>query len=315
MLLGYSPMLVMMLIVPGYFDSFFLPLARMFRRGSTNFFIPIPWPWRHEYSKMNFAQSIYALSVGSFFLMLPLIHIFNIISVLICKKDILKKRSLLAASSFTGIIYMHHAFSRADISHLGQSIAPFLIALFACPFAFGFNHKKRLCTIGACVLLLMTIYSAGIHSQFYHKAISEPKAYVKYDINGDKLWLPHQETVYIRAAKRINSQMVPPGEGFLIIPWSPGLYPILQRESPLRELWYLDQQTETRQKGMIEEIEQKKVNWIFMVDMIVDDRQERRFNNTHKLLWEYFNEHYEVIRMPDLPDNKFLLHRKPDKTT
>ncbi len=314
-LLGYSPMLVMMLVVPGFLDSFLLPLAIIFRRGSTNLFLPIPWPWRYDYSKMNFAQSVGVLSIGSFFLLLPLIHIFNIISVLICKKDDFKNKSLLAAAGFTGIVYMHYAFSRADIGHLALGIAPLLIALFALPFAFGLNRKTIRCTLGLALLLFMTFHSAGKYSPFYQKVNPGYTAYAKCDINGDNLWLPSWKTAYIRTVKQIDSQMVPPDEGFLMVPWSPGFYPVLQRESPLREVWYLDQQTETRQKEMIQEIEQKKVNWILLNNLPMDGKEELRFSNTHKLLWEYFNEHYQLLRVQGLPGNIYLLHRKPDETT
>ena len=285
----------------------------MFSRGTTNLPRPIPWPWRYDYSRMNFAQSIRALSIGSFFLMLPFVHIFNIISLLVCKKDRLKNKFLLAASSFVGVIYMHYAFSRADIQHLGHGIAPLLIALFALPTAFGFNRKKIRCTLALALLLFMTLNTAGKYHPFYHKASSESAAYIKYDINGDNLWLPRGLANQIEIVKRINSQIIPPQEGFLIAPWQPCMYPILQRESPLWNIYFLLPETEQRQKEMIEELKQKNTNWVLLHNMPMDGREELRFSNTHSLLWKYFTENYEPIKIYGLSSHYIFAHRKPQK--
>jgi hypothetical protein len=310
-LLGYSPMLIMMLIVPGFFDSFFLPLTIIFRRGSTNLFLPIPWPWRFDYSKMNFAESVSALSVGFFFMMMPLVHIHNIINLLVCKKDHLKNKLLLAVSSFVGVVYMHHAFSRADIGHRGQGIAPLMIAVFAIPSAFGFSRKKMFCVFGLAVLVFMTLFSAGRRSEFYAKATSKPGRYVKSDIAGDTLWLPHDQAKYIQAIKGINSQMISPEEGFLVPPWQPGMYPVLQRESPLWDIYFLFPETEPRQEEMIKELRQKKVNWALLSNLSLDGREDLKFSNTHKLLWNYFMEYYQAVKVDELQPNYMLLYREP----
>jgi hypothetical protein len=204
---------------------------------------------------------------------------------------------------------MHYAFARADIGHLAHGIAPLLIGMLALPFALNFNSRKMLCSAGLIIILVMTVFSAGTQNWCYLKATA-PGIYIKSNIAGDDLWIPLLDARYIEAVKHINSQMIPPDEGLLIVPWRPTMYPILRRKSPLRELWFLDPQTETRQKEMIEELEQKKVNWVILDNFALDRREELRFSNTYKLLWRYFRENYDFIEVQGFHIDERLLHRK-----
>jgi hypothetical protein len=308
-LLGYSPMLIMMLIVPCFFDSFVESLALLLRRGSTNMPLPVPWPWRFDYSQMTILQILSVLFTGSFFLLLPLFNIFAIIYSLLSKKEHLKKISLITACGFVGITYMHYAFARADIGHLAHSIAPLLIGMLALPYALNFNSKKVLCSAGLIIILVMTVFSAGTQNSYFLKATT-PNILVKSDIAGDDLWIPIGDARYIEMVKHINSQLISPEEGLLIVPWRPTMYPILRRNSPLRELWFLDPQTEARQKEMIEQLEQKKVNWVILDNFALDGREELRFCNTYKLLWTYFQNNYDLIKLPDFHIEERLLHRR-----
>ncbi len=216
-LLGYSPMLIMMLMVSGFFESFLASFAILLRRGSTNMPLPVPWPWRVNYSRMGVLQTIISFTTGCFFLLLPLFSISVIIHLLTSKKENLKRKSLLIASSLVGIIYMHYAFARADVGHLAQGIVPLLIGMLALPFTLDVNSKKVVCSAGLAIVLVMTFFSAGTQSWCYLKA-AEPETYIKSSIAGDDLWIPLLDAQYIKVVERINSQWILPGEGLLIVP-------------------------------------------------------------------------------------------------
>ena len=72
-------------------------------------------------------------------------------------------------------------------------------------------------------------------------------------------------------------------------------------------------ETEARQNEMIEELKQKKVNWALLSDLPLDGRKELRLSNTHKLLWNYFMENYQVVKIDELPSGYMLMHRELDK--
>jgi hypothetical protein len=309
-LLSYSPMLIMMLMVPGFFDSFLASFVLLLKRGSTTMPLPIPWPWRFNYSRMTILQALFSLSTGSFFLILPLFYAFIIIYLLISPVERLREKTLLIASASVGVFYMYYAFARADLGHLAHGIPPLLIGMLALPFALNVNSRKMLCSTGLIIILFMTIFSAGTQNWCYLKATA-PGIFIKSNIAGDVLWIPLWDAQYIEAVEHINSRLISPEEGLLFIPWRPTMYPILRRKSPLRELCFLDPQTETGQKQMIEQLEQKKVNWIVLDNYALDGREEMRFSNTHKLLWKYFQEHYDLIKVRGLHTGEILLHRRP----
>jgi hypothetical protein len=57
-------------------------------------------------------------------------------------------------------------------------------------------------------------------------------------------------------------------------------------------------------------LEQERVNWIFLDNVGLDERDELRFSNTHKLLWEYFQGNYETVAVQGLHVEERLLRRK-----
>ncbi len=307
-LLGYSPIPIMILIVPHLFSAFWESFAFLLRRGSTNMPLPIPWPWRPDYAQLPVAESIIAFTTGLFFLLLPLFFAFIIIYLLISPAEQLKKKPLLIASAAIGVFYMHYAFARADVGHLAQGITPMLIAIPAFLFTLNVNHRKILCSVGLAILLVMSSIAAGTQSWFYQKSIAAgtTESFVRIDIINDKLWVPSSKAKYINSLKMLNSSLIRPKEGILFVPWQPTMYAVLQRKSPLRELCFFDKSPESRQKEMIKELEQKKVNWVILDNTALDGREEFRFSNTHKLLWRYFKEHFDWSDHSGLT----LLHRK-----
>ena len=308
-LVGYSPMLIMMLTVSGFYDSFIDSIRFLIRLRSTNITLPIPWPWRFHYSQMKPAEIAETLSFGMFFVLLPAFYVFGIINSLFSKREQLEGKALLTASAAVGVMYMHFCFSRADLAHLGQGIHPFLMGLLAFPFAFNFNRKKVLNAVLLIFILTATFFSAYRGSPYFWKSNTPPENLVHYNLNGDHIWISKGQANLIEIVKQINSQKVGPDEGLLIVPHWSTFYPILQRKSPLWDIYLLRPETQERQDEMIEELKANDVNWVILGDMGQDGRDDLRFRNTHRLLWQHFRNDFERVRAR-LPVNYQLLHRK-----
>jgi len=187
-----------------------------------------------------------------------------------------------------------------------------LIGLLTLPFVFDFAHRKILNTGLLMVFLTMTLFSAGVGSPYYLKKSVPSENSVYYDINGDHIWASKSLAAFIEMVKQIDLQIIPKNEKLLIAPYWPAFYPILQRESPLWHICFLHPQTEKRQKKMIEELKEKEVNWVILDDVGLDGRDDLRFRNTHKPLWQHFRDHFEFMRVMGLPPNLLLLHRKSE---
>lgn len=66
-IVGYSPLLFMLLAIPGFFESFVDSIKLYFRLGRTNVPLSVPWFWQADYLKLTFIQAADAFSTGLFF--------------------------------------------------------------------------------------------------------------------------------------------------------------------------------------------------------------------------------------------------------
>ncbi|HOP47205.1 MAG TPA: hypothetical protein PK874_06040 [Desulfobacteraceae bacterium] len=307
---GYSPMLIISILAPGFFESFVKSILFHFKVRSTNFFLPIPWPWRVDFGQKSIMDIAQGISTGTLFFIIPVFYVSAGAYLLRCSRDDLKRKALLVASVFTGALYMHYAFSRADLAHLALGIPPFLIGALSLPFLFKGKIKKTIAGIFLGCVFIMSFFSAVTASPWYVKANSPGGVFVKEDIHGEELWVYRYIARSIRCVTEINRQKVPPDEGFLLIPHWPGVYPVLERRSPLWDIYLLFRETEKRQNQMIKELKEKNVNWVILGDIALDGRNDFRFRNTHALVWRHLMDEFENIESDCLPRNYQLLRRK-----
>ena len=327
-LVGYSSILVM-LAIPAFFNSYVESIEFYFRTGETNLPLPVPFPWRVDYYKLNLIQVTSAFIKGILFLIFPIFNWSLIIYLLFVNSAKLRQKHLLIAATFVSLTYMHHAFSRADLEHLSSAIHPLLIGLISLASAFKFKFKQigirkikppsssyqaqprwtRFNKGLLFALLIATLFSVGTAHPFYLKAIAAPGQYVKQNIINDSIWMDKDIANLIKKVAQINIKLVAENEGFLIAPHWTTFYQILQRKSPLWDIYFLFPETKERQKQMIEELDKKKVNWVILGDVPLDNRDELRFKNTHPLIWQHLMQNFEVVEQT-LPYNHQLLHRK-----
>ena len=154
----------------------------------------------------------------------------------------------------------------------------------------------------------MTFYSAGLSNPYFKKARA-PLSFTKCDIAGNKIWLHRRDAHFINVLKKINQQKISPNENLLIVPYWCTLYPILGREAPLWDIYWLFPETEHRQIEMIKQLKQRNVNWILLSLTALDGDKKRHFSNTHSLLWKHFSDNFDAVKA-DLPKKTVLLHRK-----
>ncbi|MNE73073.1 hypothetical protein D3C80_1690620 [compost metagenome] len=75
------------------------------------------------------------------------------------------------------------------------------------------------------------------------------------------------------------------------------------------DIYLLFPESEDRQRRQIEELKQKNVALVILGDIALDRRDDLRFRNTHPILWEYLNGHYEAIPVEAMPPNYTVLRR------
>lgn len=302
--IGYLPMIIMLIFIPNFFQSLIESILDMFRVGNTNLPLPIPWLWKYDFTHLNFTYLSFNLMVTIF----PILIMLMIAWVFISKQK-LENKFIIISSGFVGIMYMHHAFSRADISHLAQGIHPLLIGIITMPFVVTTTKQKRLTFILLLCISLISITLVRVQSPYVMKLESLPP-YDLVEVTGDKLWVDKGTSQFINFANKINHEMIKPNEGLLVAPHSPTIYPLLGRKSPLKKTYLIFPDTEENQVEMIKQLDEKNVNWAILGDIPLDGREDLRFKNTHSLIYRYLMSEFEVVTLDGTPSNYQLLHRK-----
>ncbi len=300
-IVGYIPMLYMFISIPNFFNCYIKFLMPIISSGNTNITLPVPWPWKVSY--MNKVQFF----TGVFFLILPVYYFLSGLYLIKIKESI-QKSSILISTTLIGFIYMHYAFSRADTGHLTHSIHPFLMGLISLPFLLKNKYLKLISILFLFIVSIMSYYTMYMVSPCYAKASAPGDFFVQINICGDNIWMDKSTADIIEAVKRINTDFIH-SEPVFIAPW-PGFYPILQKKSPTRRIYFVGKDTKEEQGKMVSDLENKHVNWVILIDFSLDGRDDLRFKNTHFLVWKYIMDKFETVRSEGLPENYQLLHRK-----
>ena len=307
---GYSPMLLLFLAVPGFYNRTVHSIIDIFDRGSTNIAIAIPWPWLPDYEALSLYEGLHAFSLGALFLLLLAAYAAAFAATVCSTREALQKRSVLLAGFAVGALYIHYAFSRADLSHLAVAMPVLLVSLIALPRDLGGSLGRRGHPALLVAFSLLTIFAAGFESPLFSRVNTQPGGLIKYDIAGSDLWIPASAAQLIETIERINEEIVPKTEGFLIAPYWPALYVQLDRDSPLREIYFLHSLSSQREKEIIQKLRDKQVNWIFLGNVPLKAASRSYFRKNFPLIWEHFRADFVAVKITGLRRNFALLKRR-----
>ena len=308
--IGYSPMVFMWVYVAGFFDSIIESIMLLFRLKTTNLPLPVPWPWTGVWVHMNVTEGSAWISTGVLFMILPLFYLLGGLSLIWLKRNALRQKAILISSLFVGVPYAHYAFSRADLSHLALGIFPFLMGVISLPFLLRHRVGKMISGVFLALVFVLSCFSVVVSSPCYQKAVASGGDFVKVDLRGDEVWLDPYMADLFQTLTEINTQKIGAGENLLLAPHRTVFYPLFKRAAPLREIFFLFEAKEERQRQMIAELKEKRVNWVILGDVAFDGREELRFRNMYTLLWRYFMDVFEPVQVEGLPGNYQLLKRK-----
>ncbi len=314
---GYLPMLSMFIFVPGFFDAYLANCIWPVLTTGTNIYKPIPWPWVEMHSiseSITHRWFLFALfqSFSSIcFIIMPVFYIFSLVVAFRSDRLFLSRGKLLVASAFIGLFYQHHAFERADTDHLMESIHPFLIGMVALPHAVNFDRNKMFRFIAVFFVSIGILL--GVRNSYYGdylRALGTSRAYVKCNVGEDSLLAPPYTAELIKRVSEIVSDMAPTNQAIFIAPHWPGFYAILNKKSPVWQIYFLVPASIEKQENMILQMKSANTEVAIIGDVPLDGRDDLRFKNTHPLLWSYINKNYSPVSGTGLPSNYQLMVRK-----
>ncbi len=289
-IVGYSPMFALMSFKPKFTTALWESILFYFEIKTTNLTLPIPFPWLVDFSAKEWGQVVREILIGCFFIALIVAGITLIIRIIYMRLNNKQVSPTLVAASFLTLPYAHYAYSRADINHLAHGIFPFLIAcliLAHCRYSVVQWYRSFF-------LVLVLLVSSVWVLLPYHPG---PQCFmikncVEVQISGNHLKINTWTNSAITLIRNLVSQYAPNGENFFVTPNWPGAYPMFDRRSSEWELHAVFKRSETFQQAEIKKLQEAKLAFAIVSDFPLDGREDRRYSNTHPLIYRYIEENF-----------------------
>lgn len=298
--LGCVPMLAL-LTRPGfaraYWDSLIL-LARY-----PNLRLPVPWPW-HIAASQGVTGLVSDFGVGLAFVVLLLMPFALFAFLGRADADAVIRNRVAVAAAMLSIPFAHHAFARADLSHLAQAIHPLLVASVAMAAPFVVRRAGR-AGFGACALaLLASLLVAGrLHP------LASAAGQVPATLGGNDVHVFPRDHIVLDLVQHVREQDGERGRWLLAPDW-PWVYAAMGWTSPTREIYFLFPASDEVQEEQIAQVDAAGVSWALVDDWPRDGRDDRRLSRTHPRLWRYLHERFVRVERADIPAGCELLHRR-----
>jgi hypothetical protein len=285
---GYSPIILMMLLIPGFAEAFWNSIRMMLETGQTNLPLPVPWPWRVDFSAplVLVARSLLlgVLFIGV--LVYGASALFWAIWARL-KKTRYTLSPVLIATGFLALPYSHYAFSRADAGHLMHGFFPALIGILTLLLS-ARTGLRRSATLLVCIVGIWEYLP--LQPGWHCWRNSECKTLM---ITGTPVsvppWVAEEVTLY----QDLIARHAPDGGNFYAAPYAPGAYAIFGRLSPVWDLCGLFRRPENFE---LEEIERlKAANPRFVVLTNWWRVENIALNQTHPLTYKYVTENFDML--------------------
>ena len=306
---GYSPILFMLLFVPGFAEGFFESIRVLARLGM-NIPYPWPWPWRLEYAGLPWYDAWMNAGLAMSFLVPVVALPIGIVVGLRSGAADLRRRAALIAATALGVFYLHHASVRSDAPHFAQCMHPSLLAFLALPSALGWRPRAILGISFWVVFGVLTSFVVGTknHMLLRHRVGGNPPPLVDFELAGEPLKMDGVLAEYLARLSNVLHRHVK-DDPIFFAPSKPGYYPIYGKVSPTFGIYFfVPDATDEEQEEIIRDL--GTVDWAFIVDLPVAKQEALYFRNSHPRVWAYLLEEFRRIPTPSLPPDNILLRRR-----
>lgn len=288
-MVGFLPIILMALLIPGFAIAFWESIRFLFEQKATNLPLPVPWPWTVNFAVASVGEAARGVLMGLFFMGTLLFGGLSVIWVVYRKLREKPVPPALVASAFLALPYAHYAFSRADVGHLAQGIFPLLVGCLVILSTARAQIKWPLVlALCAASFWVMHVFHPG------WQCLSS-KQCVTVEISGKNLQIDPGTENDIALLRQLVGRFAPKGQSFIATPFWPGAYALLERKSPMWEIYALFPRSEGFENKEIERIRALNPGFVIVFDLPFDGRDELRFKNTHPLIHRYILNAFEPV--------------------
>jgi len=303
--LGFLPILLMGLIIPGFSNAFWESVHFPFEQQTTNLPLPVPWPWKANFATGSVGEAARGVLVGLFFIAALA---FGGVAAFWAVIQRLRGKSVppaLVAAAFLAIPYAHLAFSRADVWHLAQGIFPLLVGCLVILSTADRKFKWSL----AIALFVATYWVTHMLQPGWQCLASNQCVNVK--ISRTTLRVDPRTSKDIALLRELADKYAKDGRSFIATPFWPGAYALLERRSPMWEIYALWPRSKGFEKAEIERIKEAAPGFAIVLDLPLDGREELRFRNTHPQIYQYILDNFDPV--PDALGPAYQIYKARSK--
>jgi len=302
--LGFMPILLMALLMPGFASAFWESIRFIFEIKATNLPLPVPWPWHTHMASASMGEAIRHVLIGLFFMAILAFSALSICWMFWQGKYQEKPvPAEMAAASFLSLPYAQYAFSRADVNHLAQGIFPFLIGCLV--FASLRSPKVKwpfAASLAAASLWVMFVLQP-------EWLCRNGQQCVHVEISGNNLEVSRETASDITLLRRLANEYASNGQSFITAPFWPGAYALLDRKAPMWEIYPIFPRPPSFQQAELKRIKASRPAFAVILNWPLDGHDSLRFQNTHPLIYQYIHSNFERIPDPAYPSYEIFKSR------
>jgi hypothetical protein len=277
-ILGYAPMWIGMLLIPGFAAAVWLSLQLMFDYGATNLPLPVAWPWT---ALVAGRFDMTSMLTGFAFAALPVFDVAGVLVLVWCGHRRRALSPLFVAAVCASIPYTHYAFSRANISHLSLSIMPLFFGVLG-GMAVGPATLRRSVFLPLVLLLVSMPLLLPLHPRYD----AHGKPWRSVQIGSDKLMLNPQEADAVDLLQRLYVTRPDSGPAFVAPLW-PGAYALFGQRSPDWEIYPLIPRSAVLQEAEIASLSESRIGLAVVLDVPLDGNPALSYPRSHPQVFAY----------------------------
>ena len=300
-LIGYSPMLIMLVALPGFAPAFFHSLLLTPKWAWS---LKIPFPWHVHLKGLHGMDLVQARAISWLCLAVPLTYVASLWPAVRRKRLLDRAEWLAAAASAAGAGFLVHAFYTADFFHIAEGIVPFVIAAGALS-AHLWRARRRwsLALFGGTAFLVIASWlPMEPLVQHLRAKVDSPANVQQISIHGKTFELRAEQAELMNTVATAFRGCDVHDGGFFAAPFYPGLYAFLNTQAPTWDTYFLWPRSDRIQQTEIEALQKNHTSLILLnPQFALNGRESLELARTNPKLVAYIQSNYQrsEIHLPD----------------
>jgi len=301
-LVGYSPMLLMLVAVPYFASAFFQSLLLT---PTWAWSLKIPFPWHVHLKGLHGLDLLQARAVSWLCIAVPLTYATSLWRAMRLKPLLDAAEWLAAAASAAGVGFLLHAFYTADFFHIAEGVLPFVIVAGALSVHLWRIRARRWSLAifcGTAFLVIASWLPMEPLVQHLRTRAHDPSSVEQIRIDGKIFEVAADQAEIMRTVATAFRDCGPHDGGFLAAPYYPGLYAFLNTRAPSWDTYYLWPRSDQIQQEDIDALRHDRTALILLnPETALNARESLELVRTNPNLVGYIEAHYQRsdVKLPE----------------